>query len=150
MQPLNLPPYSVRTTQRNGRTLIFDFLRRRYITLTPEEWVRQHFTHYLVEHLGYPAGLLANEVALKVGNVTRRCDSVLYRREGGVPQMIIEYKAPHIHITQETFNQIVSYNSVLRADFLVVTNGLNHYCCRMDYENKQSIYLREIPAWAQL
>lgn len=150
MQPLNLPTYPVKMRRAGDRIQIFDFLRRRYIALTPEEWVRQHFTHFLVERKGYPAGLLANEVGLKVGSVVRRCDSVLYHREGGVPQMIVEYKAPHITITQETFNQVVAYNSVLRADYLVVSNGLQHYCCRMDYKGKHATYLREIPDWKDL
>ena len=99
--------------RRNGRPAIFDFLRRRYVALTPEEWVRQHFTHYLVEHLAYPAALLANEVSLNVGGALRRCDSVLYARQGGRPRLIVEYKAPDVAITQHVFNQIAAYNSVL-------------------------------------
>ena len=100
MIKLNLPPYPARVTEDQGKAKILDVLRRRYVALTPEEWVRQHFTHYLVEHKGYPAALLANEVTINVGGVARRCDSVLYHRTGGVPRVIIEYKAPHIAITQ--------------------------------------------------
>ena len=118
MISLNLPTFQIKTTHRNGRTQIYDFLRRRYVTLTPEEWVRQHFTHFLVDHLGYPAALLGNEVTIDVGGVARRCDTVLYRREGGTPRLIVEYKAPDIPISERVFNQISAYNSVLRADYL--------------------------------
>ena len=150
MIPLNLPSFNIKTKVQGGRTLVFDFLRRRYVTLTPEEWVRQHFVHFLVEHKGYPAALLGNEVGLKVGGVSRRCDSVLYHRDGGRPRAIVEYKAPSVPITQQVFTQIASYNSVLRADYLFVTNGINHYCCHIDYEAGNVEYLREIPAYPEL
>lgn len=150
MISLNLPPFKIKTIEKNGRTAIYDFLRRRYITLTPEEWVRQHFTHFLIEHKGYPAALLANEVSLNIGGTTRRCDSVLYHHNGGRPRVIIEYKAPYIAITQNTFTQIASYNSQLKADYLIVSNGLVHYCCYMDYENNKVIYLQEIPDYHSL
>lgn len=150
MIPLNLPAADIKITERDGRTAIYDFLRRRYLTLTPEEWVRQHFTHFLVEHKGFPAALLANEVSLNVGGVARRCDTVLYRREGGLPRLIVEYKAPSIAITQQVFNQISSYNSVLHADYLIVSNGLQHYCCRIDYQKRTFRFLPDIPAYADL
>ena len=150
MTPLNLPPYEVKLAQRNGKTMIYDFLRKRYITLTPEEWVRQHFTHFLVEQKGFPTALLANEVGLNVGGVTRRCDTVLYHREGGRPRLIVEYKAPEIQITQQVFNQISSYNSVFRADYLIVSNGISHYCCQMDYEKRSVEFLIDIPSYEEL
>lgn len=151
MLPLNLPPYEIAVRcGADGRAEIFDFLRRRYVTLTPEEWVRQHFTHYLVDVKGYPAGLLANEVGLTVGGVQRRCDSVLFDREGGRPRLIVEYKAPEVRITQKVFTQISSYNSVLRADYLVVSNGLSHYACRVDYSAGAVTFLREVPPFAEL
>lgn len=145
-----LPPTPLRTAVRNGRTVVFDFLRRRYVTLTPEERVRQEFTHFLVEQKGYPAGLLANEVGIRVGGVMRRCDSVLYHREGGRPRVIIEYKAPSVNITEAVFTQIASYNSVLRADYLFVTNGHAVYCCRMDYATNAVQFLPDIPAYSEL
>lgn len=145
-----LPPYEIKTTQRNGHTAIFDFLRRRYVALTPEEWVRQHFTHYLVDHLHYPAALLANEVSLRAGRNFRRCDTVLYRREGGTPRLIVEYKAPTIPITQEVVSQIAGYNSLLRADYLMISNGHTHFCCHMDYERLASSSLPEIPDYKDL
>lgn len=150
MQALNLPAFPVKTRQANGHTDIFDFLRRRYIRLTPEEWVRQHFTHFMVGHKGYPAALLANEVTIQVGGVSRRCDSVLYDRHGGRPRIIMEYKAPSIPITQAVFQQIYSYNSVLRADYLIVSNGVEHYCCHIDYLTQNVNYLTDIPAYGEL
>jgi hypothetical protein len=128
---------------------IFDFLRRKYVTLTPEEWVRQHFTHYLVEHKGYPKGLLANEVELKAGEKRLRCDTLLYNK-GLEPQMIIEYKAPEISITQHVFDQITVYNMLLRVPYLIVSNGLQHYCCRMDYDNATYVFLSDIPDYSAL
>lgn len=150
MQQLNLPPFNIKVVEREGQTTIYDFLRHRYLRLTPEEWVRQHFTHFLVEHKGYPTALLANEVTIDVNGVARRCDSVLYKAAGGMPRMIIEYKAPHIHITQSVFQQIYSYNSVLRADYLIVSNGINHYCCHVDYDNMRVDFLKDIPNYIEL
>ena len=150
MQQLNLPPFNIKVAEREGQTTISDFLRHRYLRLTPEEWVRQHFTHFLVEHKGYPTALLANEVTIDVNGVARRCDSVLYKAAGGMPRMIIEYKAPHIHITQSVFQQIYSYNSVLRADYLIVSNGINHYCCHVDYDNMRVDFLKDIPNYIEL
>ena len=150
MISLNLPTFQIKTTHRNGRTQIYDFLRRRYVTLTPEEWVRQHFTHFLVDHLGYPAALLGNEVTIYVGGVARRCDTVLYRREGGTPRLIVEYKAPDIPISERVFNQISAYNSVLRADYLIVSNGVEHYCCHLDYVHRTAEFLPGIPRHAEL
>ncbi len=150
MISLNLPPFDIKTKERNGRTAIWDFLRRRYVSLTPEEWVRQHFTHFLVEHKNYPAELLGNEVSITVVNAHRRCDSVLYHREGGLPRMVMEYKAPSVPITQQVFTQIASYNSVLRADYLIVSNGLAHYCCHMDYTKQCVNYLPDIPDYTTL
>ena len=151
MQALNLPPFQIKTKQDNNVNVqIFDFLRHRYIKLTPEEWVRQHFTHYLIVYKGYPQALLANEVTINVCGVARRCDSVLYNAHGGTPRVIIEYKAPHITITQAVFQQIYAYNSVLKADYLIVSNGLSHYCCYVNYKKMSVEYLRDIPAFSEL
>ena len=151
MQTLNLPPFPLKMQKdKEGHIQIFDFLRRKYLRLTPEEWVRQHFTHYLVEQKGYPSTLLVNEVTIQVGGVSRRCDSVLYNPQGGTPRVIVEYKAPHIHITQAVFQQIYSYNSVLRADYLIVSNGLTHYCCYVNYQQMKVEYLKDIPPYEEL
>lgn len=148
---LQLPQAPLRLRRNaEGRPLVFDFLRNRYVTLTAEEWVRQHFVHYLTVHLGYPSALLANEVGVEVGGVSRRCDSVLFSREGGVPRLIVEYKAPQVPITQEVFLQIQSYNSVLRAEYLVVSNGLRHFCCKIDYDLQRVSFLSEVPRYDEL
>ncbi len=128
---------------------VFDILRRRYVALTPEEWVRQNFIHYLINHKKYPQELLANEVPLQVGDKSLRADSVLYDRQLH-PRMIIEYKAPTITITQKTFDQITVYNMLLHVDYLIISNGLNHYCCKMDYEGKKYLFLEEIPEYQNL
>ena len=141
---LNLPEYEIKVSERGGKRLIFDFLRRKYVALTPEEWVRQHFTHYLVAHKGYPKGLLVNETQLKIGDKSLRCDTVLYNKVMQ-PQMIIEYKAPTIQIQQKTFDQIAAYNLLLHADYLVISNGMQHYCCQMDYEQRSYRFLTDIP-----
>ena len=146
---LNLPPYEINVREQNGRRQIFDFLRRRYVALTPEEWVRQHFVHFLVEHKGYPKGLLANELELRVGEKRLRCDTVLYDRALH-PQMIIEYKAPDITLTQRVFEQITTYNLLLHVDYLIISNGCQHYCCRMNYEQRSYQFLSDIPDYSTL
>ena len=149
MNPLNLPQYAVKVAEKDGKRTIFDDLRRKYVALTPEEWVRQHFVHYLTGHLGYPAGLLANEVELKIGEKKLRCDTLLYNREMK-PQMIIEYKAPHIALTQKVIDQISVYNMLLHVDYLVVSNGIQHICCKMDYNDKKYLFLKEIPIYENI
>ena len=146
---MSLPPYDVRMREKEGKRQIFDFLRRRYVALTPEEWVRQHFVHYLTEHKGYPKGLLANEVELRVGDKHLRCDTLLYNRELK-PQMIIEYKKPEVALSQRVFDQITAYNFLLHVDYLVVSNGWQHYCCRMDYEKGEYSFLESIPDYELL
>ena len=148
-ETLNLPAYDVRLSDEGGRRRIFDVLRRRYVALTPEEWVRQHFVHFLMDVKGYPQALLTNEVELRLGDKNLRCDTLLYGKEMA-PRMIIEYKAPHIKIQQKTFDQVVAYNLLLKVDYLVVSNGLEHYCCRMDYERNSYEFLKDIPAYGEL
>jgi len=149
MIKLNLPAFELKLRGTKEHPQIFDILRRKYIALTPEEWVRQHFIHYLVEHKGYPASLLANEIPLTIGDKTLRADSVLYSRELQ-PKMIIEYKAPHIPISQKVFDQITAYNMLLHVDYLVVSNGMEHYICKMDYAGKKYLFLEDIPNYDEL
>ena len=149
MTRLNLPPFEIKLRGTKAQPQIFDILRKKYIALTPEEWVRQHFVHFLVEHKGYPAALMANEIQLKVGEKTLRADSVLYSRDLK-PRMIIEYKARHIPITQKVFDQISIYNMLLHVDYLVVSNGLQHYICKMDYNDKKYLFLEDIPDYEEL
>lgn len=148
---LNLPPIDARVRQgANGRLNIYDEQRQRFVTLTAEEWVRQHFVHYLVHTLGYPSPLIGNEVALEIAGVKRRCDTVVYSPLDGHPLAIVEYKAPNVGISQTVFGQIQSYNSVLHADFLIVSNGMHHFCCHNDYETMKAAFLPEIPRWEQI
>ncbi|HHU25429.1 MAG TPA: type I restriction enzyme HsdR N-terminal domain-containing protein [Bacteroidales bacterium] len=150
MYRLNLPPFEpkIRKKEASGDSEIFDPLRRRYVALTPEEWVRQHFVHYLISIKKYPASLIANEAGIKLNSLTRRCDTVVYNTRLE-PVMIVEYKEPRVKITQGVFDQVVQYNSVLKVPFIVVTNGLIHYCCRMDYEKMGYEYLTDIPTWGE-
>ena len=136
MLSLNLPSYEIKIAERNGKNVIFDIIRRRYVALTPEEWVRQHFVHFLLAHKGYPQALMANEVQVQLNGTKKRCDTVLYRRDL-TARMIVEYKAPEIEITQKVFDQITRYNMVLKVDYLIVSNGLQHYCCRIRLRAQQ-------------
>ena len=116
MLSLNLPAFDAKIAARNGKNVIFDVIRRRYVALTPEEWVRQHFVHFLLAHKGYPQALMANEVQVQLNGTKKRCDTVLYRRDL-TARMIVEYKAPEIEITQKVFDQITRYNMVLKVDY---------------------------------
>ena len=131
------------------RPKILDILRRKFVALTPEEWVRQHFIHFLIEHKGYPSALMANEVALSCGNKQLRADTVLYDRDLNA-RMIIEYKAPTIKITKRVFEQVTAYNFLLHVDYLIVSNGLTHYCCKMNYENNSYMLLTSIPDYKDI
>ena len=149
MLSLNLPAFDAKIERRDGKSVIWDPLRRRYVALTPEEWVRQHFVHFLIEQKGYPAALMANEVQVQLNGTRKRCDTVLYRRDLSA-RLIVEYKAPEVEITQRVFDQITRYNMVLRVDYLIVSNGLRHFCCRMNYEQNSYEFLREIPGYKEL
>lgn len=147
--PLNLPEYPFKVKKNGSRLSVFDRLRKRYVALTPEEWVRQHFVEYLIEAKQFPSALMANEVSLTQNGIKRRCDTLVADREGK-PLVIIEYKAPEIEITQQVFDQIVRYNMVLHARYLIVSNGMVHYCCEIDYVNNSYSFLSEIPCYGEL
>lgn len=149
MLALNLPAFEVKMKDEGAKKLIFDVIRRKYVALTPEEWVRQHFVHYLIEQLGYPQELLANEVEMSLNGTSKRCDTVLYDRDLQA-RMIVEYKAADVNISQKVFNQIMRYNMVLRVQYLIVSNGLEHYCCKLDYSNNSYEFLSEIPSYSNL
>lgn len=149
MLELNLPPFEKKTTKKDDKPFILDVIRRQYVALTPEEWVRQHFVHFLIGHKGYPQSLMANEVQLKLNGMSRRCDTVVYDRSLH-PRVIIEYKAPTVSITQKVFDQICRYNMVLQVDYLIVSNGLAHYCCKVDYPTRSYSFLQDIPAYENL
>lgn len=151
MKPLNLPPYTDMRLKasKTGKPQVFDVLRRRYVSLTPEEWVRQHFVNYLVAHLGYPMSLMANEMELRVGEKHLRCDSVLFDSTGK-PKMIMEYKAPEIQITEKVLNQILSYNTQLGVEYLIMSNGLMHVVMHYNKETNQWAYLADVPLYEEL
>ena len=146
MPQLNLPNAVLKTKLVEGTTQVFDAVRKKYLVLTPEEWVRQHFIHYLNSKKKYPLGLMGVEKMVKYNEQSTRADIVLYTNEGK-PNMIVECKAPKVKITQDAFNQIAKYNFKLRVDFLVVTNGMQHFCCAMDYENNKITFLKEVPGY---
>ena len=146
MLSLNLPTFAAKVKEKDGKHIIFDPVRRKFIALTPEEWVRQHFVNYLITDKGYPKELLANEVPLKLNGTSKRCDTVAYNRFL-TPLMIVEYKAPHIEITSSVFDQIVRYNMVLHVRYLAVSNGISHFCCKINYENLTYSFLEGIPEY---
>ena len=150
MVELNLPEYDYKVKKRDdGSWSIWDRLRERWVALTPEEWVRQHFVEWLISDRGFPATLMGNEVSLNQNGIARRCDTVVADHTGE-PLVIVEYKAPDITVSQKTFDQIVRYNMVLKARYLMVSNGLVHYCCQIDYEKNSYRFLEEIPCYESL
>ncbi|MEO9570278.1 MAG: type I restriction enzyme HsdR N-terminal domain-containing protein [Polaribacter sp.] len=144
MQKLNLPNYKFKLKSSENKTLIFDNLRKKYLVLTPEEWVRQHFVQFLVDEKKYPTSLIAIEKQLTINNRKKRTDILIFNKEGK-HDIIVECKAPKIKITQDTFDQIARYNLKLKANYLIITNGLEHFYCKMDFENETYIFLRDIP-----
>lgn len=148
--PLNLPQkqFNIKKSD-DGRLRIFDRLRRKFVALTPEEWVRQNFVAFLIDDRGFPAGLMANEVSLTQNGISRRCDTLVSDRNGR-PFVIVEYKAPTVAVTQNVFDQIVRYNMVFQARYLIVSNGLAHYCCSIDYTTGSYTFLKEIPLYCDL
>jgi len=146
---LNLPHYSFRTRENLGKKLIFDGLRRRWVALTPEEWVRQNFVRYLIEEKHFPASLIAVERSLRMNQRDFRTDIVLFSKSGN-PLVVVECKAPGIKISQLVFDQIARYNLDLRVSYLIVTNGLAHFCCRFDQSQLSYTFLAEIPDYLEI
>lgn len=144
MQKLNFPKYSFRFKNSENKTYIFDVIRKKFLLLTPEEWVRQHVVNFLIEEKNYPKSLINVEKLVKVNGINKRYDVVVFRNDGSI-FLLVECKAPEVKITQQTFDQIAQYNLVLKAENLMVTNGLNHYFCKMDFENERYIFLKELP-----
>ncbi len=144
-----MPSFDIRTRRGpDGALQVWDPLRSKFVALTPEEWVRQHFVHFLCEHRGYPAALMANEVAINHNGTRRRCDTVVYDRQAR-PAAIVEYKAPEVSVTPKVFDQIVRYNMVLGVRLLIVSNGISHYCCRCPGDGTYH-FLRDIPSYPAL
>jgi len=149
LKELNLPQYNFNITGNPGEEMIFDIIRRRFVRLTPEEWVRQNFIRYLVEEGGYPPGLMGVEVAFTMNRMKKRADILIHNREGR-PVMIVECKSYDIPLDEKVFDQIVTYNLKLRVPYLVVTNGMINYACRIDPDGSSWEYLMMIPQYEEL
>lgn len=147
--PLSLPAAELRLSRDESGLKVYDVLRAKAVALTPEEWVRQHFVHFLIQQMGYPQGLMANELALVQNGRRRRCDTVVHDRHGR-PLVIVEYKRPTVAVTQQVFDQIARYNSVLSARWLVVSNGLRHYCCRFNDDGQGYTFVPQLPEYDEL
>lgn len=146
---LNLPAFDADVRSGADGLQIYDVLRRKYVALTPEEWVRQHFVHWLLNEKGYPASLMANEVGLRLNGTLRRADTLVYGHDSS-PVLVVEYKAPEVAITHAVFDQIARYNMVLGAPWLAVSNGMEHYCCRYDHATGRYSFARNIPDYSLL
>lgn len=144
MERLNLPPFDYKIKESGANSLIFDALRKKYVVLTPEEWVRQHFMHYLILQLNYPKSLISIERGTSYNKLQKRTDLCVYNNEGR-PHLLVECKAAHVPVTQEVVRQVSVYNQSLQARFVVITNGLHHYCWQVDFETRSYTPLPEIP-----
>ena len=149
MYSLNLPDYPHKIKQENNKAYIFDFIRKKHLVLTPEEWVRQHFVHYLITLKKFPSSLIVIEKGLKLNEMQKRADVLVYNKNGN-PLVLVECKAATVKITQETFNQIARYNMVFHVPYLIVTNGLQHYCCKIDFNNQSFAFLDNIPMFDEM
>jgi hypothetical protein len=146
---LNLPQANLKLTKKEDKYLVWDMWRQRNLVVTPEEWVRQHLLHYLVDHLAYPKGLIASEQGIQVNGLSRRCDAVVYGKDGS-PLMIIECKAPEVQLSEETFYQIAQYNFKLRVNYLILSNGLMHVIARLNTDQQTIEYLDAFPSYAEI
>ena len=147
MKKLNFPTYSFRFKNSENNVSIFDEIRKKFILLTPEEWVRQHVIHFLLLDKNYPKSYINVEKLIKINDLSKRYDGVVFQPNGEI-FLLIECKAPEVPISQQTFDQIARYNLVLKAKYLMVTNGLNHYFCQMDFENEKYVFLKELPEYS--
>ncbi len=148
---LNLPmcELKIRLNPETRVEEVFDTQRKKYVRLSPEEWVRQNFVSYLINFHGFPKGRVGNEISIRVGKMEKRCDSVVYDKTGR-PIVIVEYKAPTVRLTQKVFDQIVRYDFALQVDYLIVSNGLFHYCCHLNRTLNRFEFLPAIPQWSQI
>lgn len=144
MQKLNFPAYTFRFKNSENKVAIFDVIRKKFIILTPEEWVRQHTVQFLLEEKKYPKSYINVEKLIKVNDTSKRYDIAVFKPNGEL-FLLIECKAPEVVISQDTFDQIARYNLKLKAEYLMVTNGLNHYFCQMDFANEKYVFLKELP-----
>ena len=146
MIKLNLPQFDIKIQDKDGKSEIFDIIRKKYVLLTPEEWVRQHFLHLLINHYQYPKSLIKIETGLKYNQLQKRSDIVVYDREGK-PFLIVECKSTDVALSQKTFEQITRYNFTLKSRYVVITNGLQHFCCSIDHEKGSYEFMKDLPAF---
>ncbi|MEE4259410.1 MAG: type I restriction enzyme HsdR N-terminal domain-containing protein [Bacteroidales bacterium] len=149
MQALNLPKYQIKTRQSGSNIEVFDTIRKKYLVLTPEEWVRQQFILYLIHEKNYPPTLISLEKGIKVLGMNKRFDAVVSDKSGR-PVVLFEFKSPDVKVTQPAFEQVARYNMQLKVRYLIVSNGLKHYCCEVDYEKKTFAFLENIPDYNDL
>lgn len=149
MKELNLPQYSFRIRGKNGNEMILDQLRRKYVKLTPEEWVRQNFVQYLINEGKYPPGLIGIEVLFRYNKLKKRVDILVHNRSGQ-PIMIVECKSPDVEIDEKVFEQIATYDMKYKVPYLIVTNGMHHYACKMNHQELKYEYLLVIPLYEEL
>jgi len=148
MLQLNFPAYNFRFKNSENKIHIFDVIRKKFVVLQPEEWVRQHLVHYLITTKKFPKSLINVEKQLNLNGMTKRYDVVVFNSDGSI-EMLFECKAPKIKIDQAAFDQIARYNMNLKANYLMVTNGLQHYYCKMDYEEEKYYFLKDIPDFSR-
>ncbi len=146
MFQLNLPSYPFRMKQDEKSYFILDTFRKKYVRLTPEEWVRQHFLEFFVQYKGFPRALIAVEKQLRINGMNKRCDAIFHDIQG-MPTIILEFKAPNIALTQAVFDQVAVYNAKLKVDYFIVSNGLTHHFCRVNTENAEYDFFSEIPSF---
>lgn len=144
MEKLNFPMFNLPTKSKENKNFIFDSIRKKWLILTPEEWVRQHCVQYLINNKGYPIGLIQVEKKLKVNQREKRYDIVCFNQRGKI-NLLVECKRPDVKITQRTFDQISQYNYALKSDLIMITNGLEHYYCKINFEDKKYVFLDKLP-----
>ncbi len=147
--PLNLPPYPFQITERNKQFFLFDEIRKKTLLITPEEWVRQHFIQYLMLQKKYPKSLIQLEGSLKLNGQSKRSDILIFNSQGE-KILLVECKAPSVKITQTVFDQIARYNIVHRVPLLAVTNGLEHFYCKIDFEQEKYFFVDKLPDYEEL
>ena len=146
MEKLNFPAFNLLVKSKENKTFIFDSIRKKWLVLSPEEWVRQHCIHYLIDYKSYPLSLIQVEKKLKLNRIERRYDIIVFNKDGSI-NLLVECKRPNVPITQKTFDQIAQYNLTLSSDYLMITNGLNHYYCQMDFKQKKYIFFEDLPSF---
>ena len=146
MQKLNLPQFDIKIQENNGKTEIFDVLRKKYVILTPEEWVRQHFVHLLINHYKYPKSLISLESGLKYNELKKRSDILIYDRDGK-PFLLVECKSADVGLSDATFKQLSTYNFTIKSPYIAITNGLHNFCCKIDHEKGSFEFLKDLPAF---